>query len=110
DLIFATPDEKLTTWQSDVAQALASPIGHLSAYGLTIERGSAFYGRSLRQELIESADELQLDMYHFVIDALTAHDWEHYEVSSFAKSGQRCRHNQAYWLGAPWWAFGPGAA
>ncbi len=110
DLIFAAPGESLSTWESDVARALACPIGHLSTYGLTIERGSAFYGRSLRQELTESADEVQLDMYKHVIEALTGRGWEHYEVSSFAQPGQRCRHNEAYWLGAPWWAFGPGAA
>ncbi len=110
DLIFAAPGESLVTWQSDVARGLASPIGHLSTYGLTIERGSAFYGRSLRQELNESTDDVQLDMYEHAIDALSSRGWEHYEVSSFALPGQRCRHNEAYWLGAPWWAFGPGAA
>lgn len=110
DLIFATPDETLATWQSDVTRAMSSPIGHLSTYGLTIERGSAFYGRSLRQELVESPDEVQLNMYEHVIEALTGHGWEHYEVSNFAQPGQRCRHNEAYWLGSPWWAFGPGAA
>jgi oxygen-independent coproporphyrinogen-3 oxidase len=35
---------------------------------------------------------------------------EHYEVSSFARPGERCRHNETYWLGLPWLAFGPGAA
>lgn len=110
DLIFAAPGESLATWQSDVARALASPVGHLSTYGLTIERGSAFYGRSLREELQESPDEVQLNMYEHVIETLAGGSWEHYEVSSFALPGQRCRHNEAYWLGAPWWAFGPGAA
>ncbi len=110
DLIFAAPGESLLTWQSDVARGVASPIGHLSTYGLTIERGSAFYGRSLRNELDESTDDVQLKMYEHAIETLTSYGWEHYEVSSFALPGQRCRHNEAYWLGAPWWAFGPGAA
>ena len=110
DLIFAAPEETLDDWQADVAAALASPISHLSTYGLTIERGSAFYGRALRNELHELTDDLQLQMYEHVIDELTGRGWEHYEVSNFAQPGQRCRHNEAYWLGEPWWAFGPGAA
>jgi oxygen-independent coproporphyrinogen III oxidase len=110
DLIFATPEETLATWQSDVARGLSSPIQHLSTYGLTIERGSAFYGRTLRSELTELSSDLQLSMYQYAIDTLSMAGWEHYEVSNFALPHHRCRHNEAYWLGAPWWAFGPGAA
>lgn len=110
DLIFAAPDETLEMWQADLAWALASPIGHLSTYGLTIERGAAFYGRMLRHQLTELTTEVQLAMYEYAIEKLTAGGWEHYEVSSFALPHQRCRHNQTYWLGHAWWAFGPGAA
>ena len=110
DLIFASPEETLAEWQADVAMAVASPVSHLSTYGLTIERGSAFYGRTLRNELHELTPELQLEMYEHAIDELTACGWEHYEVSNFACPGERCRHNEAYWMGSPWWAFGPGAA
>ena len=111
DLIFAVPDETLETWKGDLASALASPVGHLSTYGLTIERGAAFYGRMLHQQLTELTAEHQLEMYRHAIDELSARGWEHYEVSNFACTDHaRCRHNEAYWLGHPWWAFGPGAA
>ena len=43
-------------------------------------------------------------------DSLAAAGFEHYEVSNFAKANHRCRHNEAYWLGAPYFAAGPGAA
>lgn len=110
DLIFAAPGETLEVWQADVQRALASPIQHLSTYGLTIERGSAFYGRVLHDSLSELDSELQLSMYEHTLDCLRAAGWDHYEVSNFARPGMRCRHNEAYWLGKLWWAFGPGAA
>ncbi len=110
DLIFAAPNETLNNWQADVSRARASPIQHLSTYGLTIERGSAFFGRTLKDELLELASDLQLSMYEHAIDALREAGWDHYEVSNFARADHRCRHNEAYWLGQPWWAFGPGAA
>lgn len=110
DLIFAAPGESLEVWQSDVQRALASPIQHLSTYGLTIERGSAFYGRVLHDSLSELDSELQLSMYEHTLASLRAAGWDHYEVSNFARPGMRCRHNEAYWLGKLWWAFGPGAA
>ena len=32
------------------------------------------------------------------------------QVSSYAKKGHRSRHNQVYWRGTPYYAFGLGAA
>lgn len=110
DLIFASPGERLEEWDQDLSCALNYPIQHLSTYGLTVERGSAFYGRVLRDVLSEVDSDTQLAMYELSIAKLLAAGWEHYEVSNFAHRGQRCRHNENYWLGNPWWAFGPGAA
>ena len=40
DLIFGTPGESLRSWGETVERALALPIDHLSAYALTVERGT----------------------------------------------------------------------
>lgn len=110
DLIFAAPGETLPQWKQDVAEALSHPIAHLSTYCLTVERGSAFYGRVAKNELRELNEDTQLDMYEHIRQATSLAGWEHYEVSNFSRAGQRCRHNETYWLGEPWWAVGPGAA
>ena len=44
------------------------------------------------------------------MDTWTQAGLEQYEISSFAKPGFRCRHNQVYWLGQSYWGCGPGAA
>ena len=49
-------------------------------------------------------------MYETAIDTLTAANFEHYEVSNFAKPRHFCRHNETYWLGGEYYAAGPGAA
>lgn len=109
DLIFATPLETLDIWFKDLGDALRSPIQHLSTYGLTVERGTQFYNRSLRGELTELDDQLQLEMYAAAIDTLERSGWQHYEVSNFCLPGFQCRHNVNYWGAGSWRAFGPGA-
>jgi oxygen-independent coproporphyrinogen-3 oxidase len=110
DLIFATPGETLDQWRDDLDAALELRPDHISTYGLTFERGTAFWSRRLRGDLGEIDEGLQRDMYALAIDRLIAAGFEHYEVSNFARAGCRSRHNQVYWSGSGYFAVGPGAA
>ena len=110
DLIFATPGETLTQWAADLDAALALEPEHVSTYGLTFERGTQFWGRLGRGDLVEVDEETQRDMYLLAIDRLESAGLAQYEVSNFARPGCRSRHNEAYWLGAEYFAYGPGAA
>jgi len=110
DLIFAVPGETLKQWESDLAQAITLQPQHISTYGLTFERGAAFWGRLRRGEMFETPEQLQREMYLLAIDRLKAAGFEHYEISNFAHPGFRSRHNEAYWLADGYYAVGPGAA
>jgi oxygen-independent coproporphyrinogen-3 oxidase len=110
DLIYAVPDETLSTWSADLAAAVASAADHLSIYGLTIEKGAPFYGHLRRRAFREVVSPLQRSMLALAIDQLGEAGFEHYEISSFAQPGKRCRHNETYWLGEGYFAAGPGAA
>jgi oxygen-independent coproporphyrinogen-3 oxidase len=110
DLIFATPGETLDQWASDLEQAIELQPNHVSTYGLTFERGTTFGSRRDQGELVECDEEVQRDMYALAIDELTRAGFEQYEVSNFAQHGCRSRHNQVYWSGEGYFAYGPGAA
>jgi oxygen-independent coproporphyrinogen-3 oxidase len=110
DLIFAAPGETLAQWRADLADALAAAPDHLSTYGLTIEKGAAFYGRLLRGELSPCEEEPQAAMYTTAIDTLSQAGFEQYDVSNFARPEHRCRHNLRYWAGEEYYAVGPGAS
>ena len=110
DLIFAKPGETLAQWQAELDTALSLGADHISTYGLTFERGTAFWIRRLTGELVEASEELQREMYSAAIERLIASGLEHYEVSNFARPGRRSRHNETYWSGASYFAVGPGAA
>lgn len=110
DLIFGAPGETLASWQADLRRAIALEVTHISTYGLTFERGTQFWNRQQRGELASLPEGLEAAMYEEAIQQLTAAGLEHYEVSNFARPGFRCRHNETYWLGRPYFAAGPGAA
>lgn len=110
DLIFGIPGESLAAWQQDLDMALALKPDHVSTYGLTFEKGTSFWGRLLRGELVRVDEDQEREFYLAAIDTLTAAGYEHYEVSNFARPGDRCRHNETYWTGGGYYAAGPGAA
>lgn len=110
DLMFAAPGETAEAWRADLQAALDKAPDHISAYGLTFDKGAAFWGRRERGQLRSVDEEAEREMYELTIETLTRAGWEHYEVSNFAKPGHRCRHNVTYWQGGSYFAAGPGAA
>ena len=110
DLIFGVPGETPDVWHRDLQSAVALQPDHVSTYGLTFEKGAAFWSRRARGQLASVDEEQERQMYLDAIGALGDAGFEHYEVSNFARPGRRCRHNLVYWQGASYLAFGPGAA
>jgi oxygen-independent coproporphyrinogen-3 oxidase len=110
DLIFGAPQETVEIWHQDLTAVLALNPDHISTYGLTFEKGTLFYNRLLHGNLNPVDESVELAMYELAIDRLTAAGFTHYEVSSFARDGQRCLHNEGYWTQRSYFAAGPGAA
>lgn len=110
DLIFAAPDETFSDWQADLEATMKLKPNHLSTYELTFEKGTQFWNRRNKGTLRQSDEELCAAMYEHTLDRATDAGLVQYEVSSFAASGFRCRHNLVYWYGDPYFAFGPGAS
>ena len=110
DLIFGVPGESLDTWNADLSAAIAISPHHVSTYGLTFEKGTLFWNRQRRGELLPISEKSDRAMFETAIDMLTSAGFEHYEISNFAISGNQCRHNQVYWVGGEYYAAGAGAA
>ena len=110
DLIFGVPGQSLKDWRATLRRAISLGPTHVSTYGLTWEQGTAFGTRRDRGELAPIDEELERAQYALAMDELAAAGFQHYEISNFARPGHRCRHNEVYWSGDEYWAFGPGAA
>lgn len=110
DLIFAVPGQSLTMWESTLRTAIALSPTHVSTYGLTFEKGTAFWAKREKGELPQAHENLERQMYDVAMSKLGDAGFHQYEISSFARPGFRCRHNQIYWSGKTYFGFGPGAA
>ena len=109
DLIYGTPGESLSDWQTSINAALTLPITHISAYALIVEEGTKLAAQIKRGEVAQVDDDLTAEKYLVAEKAFTAAGFEWYELSNWAKSGSLSKHNLAYWLGDNWWGAGPGA-
>ena len=109
DLIYGTPGESITDWQTSIDSALALPINHISAYALIIEEGTKLAAQIKRGEVPEVDDDLVADKYLIADKAFKEAGFEWYELSNWSKPGSESKHNMAYWNGDNWWGAGPGA-
>lgn len=109
DLMYALPTQTMQQWQNDVQTALRLGVQHISSYGLIYEEGTAITKLLYNNKIEPIDEELEMQMYDYLIEQLTAHGFEHYEVSNFALSGRRSRHNSSYWNDTPYLGLGAGA-
>jgi oxygen-independent coproporphyrinogen-3 oxidase len=110
DLIFGVPGQSLDLWRATVSAAIALQPTHVSTYGLTFEKGTSFQSRLNKGLLDRCEEESERQMYALAMDELPRAGFEQYELSNFAQPSFRCRHNEVYWAGKPFFGFGPGAA
>lgn len=108
DVIIGLPGEGPQRAVEDACAAAALGVGHLSVYLLTIEGGTPF-GREEREGKLTLDEGLAAESYLAVSDALSAKGYEHYEVSNYARGGERSRHNSAVWRGGSYVGLGAGA-
>jgi oxygen-independent coproporphyrinogen-3 oxidase len=113
DLMFALPDQDLAHWEATLDRALALAPDHLSLYNLTVESDTPFGAWAAAGKLTVPDDDLAADMYQAAIDRLGAADYEHYEISNWARRDltrtYQARHNLRYWRNQPYFGVGAGA-
>jgi putative oxygen-independent coproporphyrinogen III oxidase len=110
DLIFGVPGQSADDWRRDIDGVIALAPEHLSAYALTIERGTAFGARDRAGRLPRPDDEAVAAEFTYARGAFTAAGLVPYEISSYARPNRRARHNQLYWTLAPYLGLGASAA
>lgn len=105
DLMFGLPEQQLQQALDDLGRALELAPPHLSWYQLTLEPNTRF----AHSPPPLPDDDLLWDMQEAGQRLLADAGLEQYEISAYARSGHRCRHNLNYWSFGDYLGIGAGA-
>ena len=104
DLIYGLSIEDLDILNKDIDNLLKLDVPHISCYSLIIEDHTVLNNKGTK----EISEDLDYDMYKLINDRLK--DYNHYEISNYAKEGYESKHNLTYWNNEEYYGFGVGAA
>jgi putative oxygen-independent coproporphyrinogen III oxidase len=105
DLMYGLPGQSAEQALADLEQAMALQPAHLSHYQLTVEPNTRF----AHTPPALPDDDTTWEMQRRCQERLAAAGFEHYEVSAYARTGHRCRHNLNYWRFGDYLGIGAGA-
>ena len=110
DVIYGLPGQTEASWESELLTICTLAPDHVSAYSLTLEKGTLFYREYQKGRLSIPAEQVQENLFFLTRNILETNGFHAYELSNFAKSPLfESRHNRRYWEGKEYWGVGPSA-
>ncbi|MGC9150929.1 MAG: radical SAM family heme chaperone HemW [Microbacter sp.] len=109
DLMFGLPQQTLQSWSETLKKAIQMGVQHISAYQLTIEKGTVLYRQIQQGKTRPASDEMSTNMYYMLVYTLKKAGFDQYEISNFALPSFHSRHNSSYWEGKHYLGIGPSA-
>ena len=106
DLMYGLPGQDVTAAILDIEQGVRLEVNHLSWYQLTLEPNTVFHARPPGGL---PDDERCYEIQSGGQQRLAELGYEQYEVSAYARHGQRSVHNINYWSFGDYLAIGAGA-
>lgn len=109
DLIYGYPLLTDKKWQANIDYLLRSGIRHLSAYSMTVEKGTPLWRYIDKGQQKAMDEEQSARQFLFLMTQMERNGWEQYEISNFAIGQAYSRHNTNYWRNIPYLGIGPSA-
>jgi oxygen-independent coproporphyrinogen-3 oxidase len=109
DLIFGLPDQAPAQALTTAQRLVDLGLSHLSVYSLTIEPETQFGKLHAKGRLPLAREDDVAIAFEDIARSLGEQGFEHYEVSNYARPGERARHNEHYWRGGAYLGLGAGA-
>jgi oxygen-independent coproporphyrinogen-3 oxidase len=109
DLMYGLPDLSLLEWENHIDEVLSWNINHISAYCLTIEKGTLLEKKIEKGQIPVPDEENAIQQFELLIEKLERAGFVQYEISNFARGDHRAIHNSSYWKGEKYIGIGPSA-
>ncbi len=107
DIMLGIPGQTKESLKKTVDFVLERNPEHISAYLLSIEKGTKLYKN--KNSLDIPNDDEAGELYLYTSELLKSAGYERYEISNFARNGNISKHNTKYWLGENYLGLGPAA-
>jgi len=109
DLIYGIPGMTAKDWEANLDFTFSFGIKHLSAYHLTIEKGTVFGKMLEKGQMVEIDEDESSTLFNILIEKAEAAGFIQYEISNFGKPGYFSKHNSNYWKQVNYIGLGPSA-
>jgi oxygen-independent coproporphyrinogen III oxidase len=110
DLIYGYPLLTDENFLINLNKMQSLGVTHLSCYAMTVEPKTALEN-NIRTKKMQPIDaEQSAHQFELLMDWAAQNNFEHYEISNFAKPNSRAMHNSNYWNGVPYLGIGPSAS
>lgn len=94
DVMYSLPKQSIDDLKKTLDDVLSLKITHVSLYSLTIEENTLFKHKGFKP----LDDEIEADMYEYIVKKLTENNFHQYEVANFSLKNFESKHNMGYWL------------
>jgi oxygen-independent coproporphyrinogen III oxidase len=109
DLMLRLPGQTVEDFRDSVRRCIELDASQVSLYDLEVHEETPFGDLQKEENLDLPSEEDHARMYEGAIKMLTGSDYEHYEISNFARHGLASRHNLIYWHNQEYLGLGPAA-
>ncbi|KZV46499.1 radical S-adenosyl methionine domain-containing protein 1, mitochondrial [Dorcoceras hygrometricum] len=110
DLISSLPHQTPDMWKESLRLTVQALPTHVSVYDLQVEKDTKFGMLYTPGEFPLPSENQSAEYYKMASRMLKDAGYDHYEISSYCKSGYRCKHNSIYWKNKSFYGFGLGSA
>lgn len=109
DLIYGYPLLTNPKWEHNIQELIQLEIPHISSYSMTVEPATALSSFIKKGEQKAMDEGQSAAQFQILMERLQEANFEHYEISNFARAGFYSQHNSNYWEGVSYLGIGPSA-
>lgn len=109
DLIYGFQGLLTKQWEENLKRTFDLPVKHLSAYHLSIDKGTLLFKKMQNNEIKPPTEKESWTQFSRLLDMTELFGFHQYEISNFSVKDYQSKHNTTYWDNTQYLGLGPSA-